>query len=203
MSRPLPVPTPYATFAAALGRPVDSAEVRRVVAALGGTYDVRPMRPTAARYDPDVARTVAWDFAEAPPANHYAATHLGVRDGTVVWLTLAPELVAGAASGRAVSLRLPDEDEVVFRPQGREWSWAPQIIRRRTAYLLDLDVGQGHWDGSYKFPLTPQQAADLQADPLLYREVWDGLVRICQSARFLDDPATLPASAQSLIDARC
>jgi len=64
-------------------------------------------------------------------------------------------------------------------------------------------VGQGHWDGNYKFPLTPRQAERLQADPLLYREVWDGLVRICQSRRFFDDPTTLPGDAQAVLNARC
>ncbi|TWJ15449.1 hypothetical protein LX16_1159 [Stackebrandtia albiflava] len=194
---------PYETFAEALGKPVDAVEVRKVIAALGGGYEVRPIEYTAARYDPDVARTLAWDFPAAPPANGYVATHLGVRDDTVVWMTLAPALVEGVNGDRAVSLRLPDDDEPVFRPQGPEWNWAPGIIRRGTAYLLDLDVGQGHWDGNYRFPLTPRQAEQLQADLLLYRQLWDGLVRVCQSARFLEDPSTLPGDAQSVIDARC
>jgi hypothetical protein len=195
--------TPYETFANALGTPVDSAEAQTVIDVLGGDHEVRRLEPSAARYDPDTARTVAWDFPAAPPANRYVATHIGVRDGMVVWITVSPLLVDGALSDRAVFFRLPDRDEAIFRPQGAEWNWAPGIVRRGTAYLLDLDVGQGHWDGNYKFPLTPRQAESLQEDLLLYRQVWEGLVRICQSRRFLDDPATLPGDAQALIDARC
>ncbi|GAA3463511.1 hypothetical protein ACFFSW_00235 [Saccharothrix longispora] len=194
---------PHETFANALGQPVDSAEVRAVIDALGGAYEVRALEPSAARYDPDVARTAAWDFPAAPPANGRVATHVGVRDDTVVWITLSSVLVDGVTSDQAVFLRLPHGDEEVFRPRGSDWNWAPAIVRRGTAYLLDLDVGQGHWDGNYKFPLTPRQAEDLRADPLLYREVWDALVRICQSGRFLDDPKTLPDDAQAVIDARC
>lgn len=195
--------TPRETFENALGKPVDSAEARTVIDLLGGDHEVRHLVPTAVRYDPDTARTVAWDFPSVPPANRYAATHLGVRDDTIVWLTLSPTLVTGAISDRPVFLREPDVDEVIFRAQGPEWNWAPAIVRRGSAYLFDLHVGQGHWDGDYKFPLTARQAENLAADPIRYRAVWDGLVRICQSRRFLDDPATLPADAQAFIDARC
>ena len=195
-------PTSHETFANALGKPVDSAEARTVIDVLGGDHEVRLLEPTVSRYDPDTARTVAWDFPSAPPANRYVATHMGVRDGTIVWITASPALVGGALVDRAVYFRLPD-DERVFRPQGAGWDRAPAIVRRGAAYLLDLDIGQGHWDGNYKFPLTPRQAESLQADPLLYRQVWDGLVRICQSRRFFDDPATLPGDAQDVIDARC
>ncbi|GAA1295413.1 hypothetical protein [Saccharothrix xinjiangensis] len=200
--RPLPA-TPRETFTTALGKPVDSAEARTVIDVLGGAHEIRPLKPSVARYDPDTARTVAWDFPSAPPANRWTATHLGVQDDTIVWITLASALVDGVTGDRAVFLRLSDDDEEVFRPQGPDWNWAPGIIRRGTAHLLDLDVGQGHWDGNYKFPLTPRQAENLQADLLLYREVWDGLVRICQSRRFFDDPTTLPGDAQAVIDARC
>lgn len=200
--RSLPT-APYETFANALGGRVDSVEVQRVIDALGGAYTVRALQPSAARHDPDTARTVAWDFPSAPPANSWAATHLGVRDDTVVWLTISPALVEGTISNQAVSFRLPDGDKEIFRPVGSDWSWAPAIIRRGEVYLLSLDVGQGHWDGNYKFSLTERQAEALQADPLLCREVWDGLVRICQSGRFLGDPTTLPGDAQALIDARC
>ncbi|MDQ2586635.1 hypothetical protein [Saccharothrix yanglingensis] len=86
---------PYETFANALGKPVDSVEVQVVVDALGGAYEVRALEPSAARYDPDVARTAAWDFPAAPPANGRVATHLGVRDDTVVWITLSSALVDG------------------------------------------------------------------------------------------------------------
>ncbi|MGB3437375.1 MAG: hypothetical protein WBA97_01375 [Actinophytocola sp.] len=195
--------TPYETFANALGKPIDSVEAQTVIDALGGVWEVRHLEPSAARYDPDTARTVAWDFPSAPPANNYTATHLGIRDDTIVWLTLSPALVDGSISDRAVAFRLPNVDEEIFRPQGRDWNWAPAIVRRGAAYLLNLDVGQGHWDGSYKFPLTPRQAESLQADSLLYREVWERLVRICQSRRFFDDPATLPDDAQAVINARC
>ncbi|REJ07683.1 hypothetical protein DY023_03370 [Microbacterium bovistercoris] len=192
---------PSALFASALGRPIDSAEVQAVLDALGPHVE-RPIGISVARYDPEIARTVAWDFPAVPRIWPSMATNLGVRDGAVVWLTVAGELVEDAREPR-VSFRVPDGIEQIFRPQGAEWNWAPAIIRRRGDLLLDLDVGQGHWDGSYRFPLTPRQSGRLQADPLLYREVWEGLVRICQGRAFFDDPSTLPGSAQSLIDARC
>ncbi|CCH32270.1 hypothetical protein ABZ816_34075 [Actinosynnema sp. NPDC047251] len=198
-----PLAAPRETFANALGRPVDSVEARTVIDVLGGTYEVRPIGRSTARYDPDRVCTVAWDFPSAPPANRWTATHLGVRDDTIVWITLSSTLVEGVRGDQGVFLRLSDDDEQIFRPQGSDWNWAPAIVRRGAGYLLDLDVGQGHWDGNYKFPLTPRQAASLEADPLLYREVWNGLVRICQSRRFFDDPTTLPADAQAVIDARC
>ncbi|MFC4140441.1 MULTISPECIES: hypothetical protein [unclassified Microbacterium] len=194
-------PAPAQLFASALGRPIDSAEVQSVLDMLGPHVE-RPLGISTARYDPDSARTVAWDFPAAPRLWPSMATNLGVRDGAVVWLTVAGELVDGATEPR-VSFRMPDDSEQIFRPQGPEWNWAPAIIRRRGDFLLDLDVGQGHWDGEYLFPLTPWQAERLQSDPLLYREVWEGLVRICQGRAFFDDPSTLPGSAQSLIDARC
>ncbi|MEV0646348.1 hypothetical protein AB0I28_13890 [Phytomonospora sp. NPDC050363] len=202
-ARPAPAPAPYETFANALGKPVDGVEARKVIDALGGVHRVRALRQTVSRYDPDEARTVAWDFPSAPPAHRDVPTHIGVRDGRIVWMTLPPSLVDGVISDRAASFRLPEDDEEVFRPRGADWSWAPAIIRRAGVYLLDLDVMQGHWDGNYKFPLTPRQAESLRTDPLLYREVWDRLVRICQSRRFFDDPATLPADAHSHINARC
>lgn len=34
----------------------------------------------------------------------------------------------------------------------------PAIVRRRGVLLLDLDVPLGHWDGSYRSPLTALQA---------------------------------------------
>lgn len=194
---------PYETFEAALGRPVDSAEVRRVIDALGGSYVVRPITQNTAGYDPDLSRTVAWDFPSAPRANRSVATHLGVRDDTVVWMTLAPSLVDGSISDQAVSFMARDDTNEIFRPSGDEWHWAPAIVKRGDVYLLDLDVPQGHWDGNYKFPLTPRQAEKLRTDLLTYREVWGKLVRICQSQPFFDDPATLPARAQSVINARC
>ncbi|MEU4804979.1 hypothetical protein [Actinosynnema sp. NPDC023587] len=198
-----PAAAPQETFANALGRPVDSAEARVVIDALGGVHEVRLLPHSTSRYDPDLARTVAWDFPSAPPANRWTATHIGVRDDTVVWITVSAALVDGVAGDRGVFLRLPEGDEEIFRPRGEDWNRAPAIVRRGAAYLLDLDVGQGHWDGNYKFPLTPRQARSVRADPLLYREVWDGLVRICQSRRFFDNPATLPDDAQAVIDARC
>lgn len=195
--------TPRATFANAIGTPVGGAAARTVIELLGGVHEVRGIEPSAARYDADTAGAVAWDFPSVPPANRYTATHIGVKDETVVWLTLSPALVDGALADRAVFLHCSDGDEVVFRPGGAEWNWAPAIIRRGAGFLLHLDVGQGHWDGTYKFRLTPRQAELLRADPGLYRRVWDDLVRICQSRRFLDDPATLPADAQAVIDTRC
>ena len=199
---PRPIPASQAFFASAVDRPVDSPEVQAVIAALGDRYEVRPLPQGTASYDPDLERTVTWDFPDAPPANRWAPTQLGVRDDTVVWLNLAPELV-GKSGPRSVVLRADDDTRGIFRPWGEEWNWAPEIIRRRGRYLLHLNVPRGHWDGVYKFPLTARQAERLQEDLLLYREVWDGLVRICQGRRFLDDPATLPGDAQSLIDARC
>lgn len=192
----------YGTFESALGRPVNSVEVQSVLDVLG-PHEVRQLKASAASYDPEDARTVAWDFPTVPPATRWGATNLGIRDGTVVWLTVARELVNGQTNGLPVSFRLTDDTEELFRPQGAEWNWATAIVRRRGALLLDLDVPQGHWDGSYRFPLTALQAERMQADPLLYREVWEGLVRVCQSARHFDDPATLPDTAQSLINARC
>ena len=193
----------YETFAAALGRPIDSVEVTRVIAALGGSYEVRALSQGTSAYDPDFARTVAWNFSSAPPASRISATNLGVRDDTVVWMTLAPSLVDGSISDRPVSFKLRDDTHWFFRPWGDEWHYAPVIVKRGDAYLLDLYVPQRNWDGRYKFPLTPRQVENLQADLLTYREVREGLLRICRSRRFFDDPSTLPADAQSLINARC
>lgn len=190
-------------FERALGRPIESAEVQAVVAALGGIYEERRIDRGIVEYDPDLARTVAWDFPEAPRANRYAASNLGVRDGVVVWITLAPQLVGGEAGDRTVSFELPSEDRDVYKPWGDQWNWAPTIIRRGESFLLDLAVSQGHGEGSYRFPLTPAQAHRLQADERLYRQVWDGLVRLCQTRRFLDDPSTLPADAQSFLGTVC
>lgn len=192
----------YDVFASALGRSVESAEVQAVLEMLG-PHAVRRHQPSVARYDPDGVRTVTWDFPTAPPATRWDATNLGIRDDTVVWLMVARELVNGQTSGQPVWFRLPDDAEELFRSQGDEWNWAPAIVRRRGELLLDLDVPQGHWDGSYRFPLTALQAERMQADALLYREVWEGLVRVCRRARLVDDPTMLPAAAQSLIDARC
>lgn len=194
---------PYETFANALGKPIDSAETRLVIDALGGIYEVRPWKGAVSRYDPDAARTVSWEFTSAPPTAWGGAAKLSVRDDTVVSMALSPDLVEGAISNQVVFFSVPNEDVEIFRPRGSDWNWAPAITQRGTTFLLDLDVAQGHWDGNYKFPLTPRQAESLRAEPLLYREVWDGLVRICQSRRFFDDPQTLPGDAQSLINARC
>ena len=199
---PRPIPDSRVLFESAVDRPVTSPEVQAVIAALGGRYEVHPVAKGPARYDPDLDRTVTWDFPDAPPANRWNPTQLWVRDDTVVSLNLAPELV-GRSGPWSVVLRADDDTRGVYRPQGAEWNWAPGIVQRRGRFLLDLDVGQGHWDGNYKFPLTPRQVERLQEDLRLYREVWDGLVRICQGRRFFDDPATLPGDAQALIDARC
>ncbi len=195
----------YETFEAALGRPIDSVEVARVIAALGGRYEVRTLSQGTGAYDPDYARTVAWDFSSAPRASRFFATNLGVtrRHGCLD--------DSRPVAGRRLDQRSPRLFQAARRhslvlqtvERGRRVALRPCHREARGRVPARPLCAAGALGRRYKFPLTPRQVETLQADLLTYREVWEGLLRICQSRRFFDDPSTLPADAQALINARC
>lgn len=58
----------------------------------------------------------------------------------------------------------------------------PAIVRRRGVLLLDLDVPHGHWDGSYRFPLTALQAERSVAHRRALREGMNTVV-VAQAVR--------------------
>ena len=198
-----PPPAPLQFFEEALGKPTDHPAVAAVVRALGGAYEVGDyLGRTRHDYDPDIARALRWEFTRVPAANYYP-THLRVLDDVVVAMTLHESLVAGSHQ-KAVTLVLPVAEEVVWIGHGvTDGSWPPTVVRRGQQHLLDLTVPQGHWDARYRFPLTQAQVEAMQASRDTWQQLWDALVRICQSRRFLDDPSTLPEDAQRTIDRIC
>ncbi|MFB9311497.1 hypothetical protein [Nocardioides plantarum] len=198
-----PPPAPLEVFEEALGKPTSHPAVAAVMKALGGVYEVGDyLSRTRHDYDPDIARSVRWEFTRVPAANYYP-THLRVLDGVVVSMSLHGGLVAGSHP-KAVTLVLPVEEELVWLGhEVTDGSWPPRVVRRGQQHLLDLTVPQGHWDARYRFPLTPTQVEALRASRETWQWLWDALIRICQSRRFLDDPATLPGDAQRTIDRFC
>ena len=188
-------------FEAALGKPTSDKAVIAVVEQLGGVYVIGDYASrTRHDYDPDVARSRRWEFTQAPDAN-FGPTHLRELDGVVVAMSLNAALVSGGFT-TAVTLELPVVEESVLMHEVTDGSWPPSVNRRGDQYLLDLWVPFGHWEGRYRFPLTPDQV-EILTDRWVWQQVWDALVEICQSRRFFDDPSTLPGDAQLTIDRIC
>ncbi len=202
MTQFVPAARPVEFFAAALGEPTSDPAVRAVIAALGSDYEVGDYTDRLRHdYDPDIARSARWEFTRVPEANVYPS-HLRVLDGTVVAIVLSPSLVSGEHT-KAVTLAVPAEEEVgVLAYEVRDHGWPPVVVRRGRQHLFVLWVPQGHWDGRYRFPLTDDQVELLSSRPV-WQELWDALYALCQSRRFLDEPAILPGDAQRIIDRIC
>lgn len=173
-----------------------------MVDALGGVYDVGDYTDrNTFDYDPDIARSQRWEFPRVPQANFYP-THVRVLEGVVVAMTLSPALVTGSHKN-PVTLALPAEvEEAVLWYEVSDGSWPPSVVRRGDQLQLLLWVPQGHWEGKYRFPLTPGQVEALSSRPV-WQQLWDALFEICQSRDTFDDPATLPGRAQQAIDRIC
>lgn len=192
---------PVEFYREALGKPTSDPAVIAVVEQLGGAYEVGDyIGVSRLHYDPDIARSLRWEFTRVPRANS-GPTHLRVLDGAVVGIILSPALVTGTRK-ESIVLSVPAEEVEGVLWHGGSDAWAPTVIRRGRQYLFVLSVGQGHFEGTYKFPLTPVQVGALASRPV-WQELWDALSEICRSRSSLDDPATLPGNAQRAIDRIC